>query len=73
MLGTRGMFVNVGKRDGAVVLKENVVLKEDGRGLEVFSASVIGTHGGVEKKVGRDVEMYERVPSETAKKTCEGR
>ena len=73
MLGTRGMFVSVGKRDGAVVLKENVGLKEDGRGLEVFSASVVGTHGGVKKKAGHDVEMYEQVPSETAKKTCEGR
>ena len=33
MLGTRGMFVGVGKRDCAVVLKENVGVKEDGRGL----------------------------------------
>ena len=73
MLGTRGMFVGVGKRDGAVVLKENVGVKEDGRGLEVFSARAVGTHGGVGKKVGRSVEMYEQVPSEVAKKTHEGR
>ena len=33
MLGTRGMSVGVGKRDCAVVLKENVGVKEDGRGL----------------------------------------
>ena len=49
MLGTRGMFVSVGKRDGAVVLKENVGVKEDGRGLEVFSAGAVGTHGGGKK------------------------
>ena len=50
MLGTRGMFVGMGKQDGAVVLKENVGVKEDGWGLEVFSASAVGTHGGVGKK-----------------------
>ena len=32
MLGTHGMFIGVGKRDGTVVLKENVGVKEDGRG-----------------------------------------
>ena len=73
MLGTRGMFVGVGKRDCAVVLKENVGMKEDGRGLWVFLVGAVGTHGDVGKKVGRGVEMYERVPSEVAKETREGR
>ena len=50
MFGTRGMFIGVGKQDGAVVLKEDVGLKKDGRGLDVFTVIAVETHGGVGKK-----------------------
>ena len=39
----------------------------------MFSAGAVGTHGDLEKKVGRGVEMYEQVPSEVANKTREGK
>ena len=41
MFSTCGVFVGVGKQNHAIVLKEDVRLKEDGRGLDVFSANSI--------------------------------